>query len=80
MLDPICAAFRFEDVMLLEAQARAKLPNPARDFVDDITNEDMLDLPKSDAEYRVESTGARVSISGAKSLLFQYCSKLPSDW
>ena len=66
--------------MLLEAQARARLPNPARDFVEDVTEEDVLGLPRHDAEYRVDSTGARVSISSAKSLLFQYCSKLPSDW
>ena len=66
--------------MLLEAQARARLPNPARDFVEDVTEEDVLGLLRHDAEYRVDSTGARVSISSAKSLLFQYCSKLPSDW
>ena len=30
-------------------------------------------------EYRVASTGACVSLSNAKSLLFYFCSKLPSD-
>ena len=30
-------------------------------------------------EYRIEATGARVSLAGAKSLLFHYCSRLPTD-
>ena len=29
--------------------------------------------------YVVESTGASVSLVNAKSLLYQYCSRLPSD-
>lgn len=29
--------------------------------------------------YRVPATGARVTLSNAKGLLFHYCSKLPSD-
>ena len=30
-------------------------------------------------EYRVASTGACVTLSNAKSLLFYFCNKLPSD-
>ena len=33
----------------------------------------------SENVYTVPSTGARVTIYNAKSLLFHYCTKLPSD-
>lgn len=33
----------------------------------------------SKLQYCVRSTGARVSLSNAKSLLFDFCNKLPSD-
>ena len=34
---------------------------------------------EAEAVYTVPSTGAQVTASSAKSLLFHYCSKLPSD-
>lgn len=36
-------------------------------------------FPPNVVEYKVESTGARVSLKGAKQLIFLYCNKLPSD-
>ena len=35
-------------------------------------------LPEQ-AEYRVAATGAMISLRNAKTCLYQYCAKLPSD-
>jgi hypothetical protein len=36
-------------------------------------------LPREQREYRVAATGARATLDSAKSLLFHFCNKLPSD-
>ena len=39
----------------------------------------LLDKHSAALEYRVQSTGACVTVTNAKSLLFYFCNKLPSD-
>jgi hypothetical protein len=63
--------------MLQQAQFRASLPEPEEE--EDCTDADARQLPKEEREYQVASTGAKVTLASAKSLLFYYCVKLPSD-
>lgn len=40
---------------------------------------DMAHIVMEEHEYRVESTGARVTLASAKALLYMFCAKLPAD-
>lgn len=49
---------------------------------DDDEEEDAAELERmaeAGFQFRVESTGARVTLSSSKDLLFQICAKLPTD-
>lgn len=63
--------------MLQQAQASASLPGPQAE--EGCTSDESVGLPLSSTEYRVPSTGARITLSSAKGALFQFCQKLPSD-
>ena len=68
--------------MRAEAIRRRDLAGPSMGW-DEVDEEE--EPPEADAagggklEYRVAATGACVTLSNAKSLLFYFCSKLPSD-
>lgn len=40
---------------------------------------DVSHMVLEEHEYRVESTGARVTLASAKALLYMFCAKLPAD-
>lgn len=40
---------------------------------------DISRIPLEGREYRVASTGARVTLASAKPLLYMFCAKLPAD-
>ena len=40
---------------------------------------DISHIPLEEREYRVQSTGARVTLASAKPLLYMFCAKLPAD-
>lgn len=74
---------RCEESMRAEALKRG-VRQLNSDSDSDLDNAEATDLEAAGlrpelAEYRVEVTGARVALSGAKSLLYHYCSKLPTD-
>lgn len=68
---------RVEEEMLQQAQERAGLPGPDEEV--GATEAEARELHSSAREYRVPSTGAKVSLASAKSLLYQYCNMLPCD-
>ena len=67
---------RFEEEMLAQAQGRAELQGPDEEGS---SSGDTHGIPKSDQEYVVPSTGAKVTLADAKSLLYRFCNRLPSD-
>lgn len=44
-----------------------------------LTELDINHIPVEMREYRVPSTGARVTLASAKPLLYMFCAKLPAD-
>ena len=44
-----------------------------------LSEQDISHIPVELREYRVPSTGARVTLSSAKPLLYMFCAKLPAD-
>ena len=44
-----------------------------------LTEPDINHIPEKMREYRVLSTGARVTLASAKPLLYMFCAKLPAD-
>ena len=44
-----------------------------------LTELDISHIPVELREYRVPSTGARVTLASAKPLLYMFCAKLPAD-
>ena len=44
-----------------------------------LTELDISHIPVALREYRVQSTGARVTLASAKPLLYMFCAKLPAD-
>lgn len=44
-----------------------------------LTELDISHIPVELREYRVLSTGARVTLASAKPLLYMFCAKLPAD-
>lgn len=44
-----------------------------------LTELDISHIPVELREYRVQSTGARVTLASAKPLLYMFCAKLPAD-
>ena len=40
---------------------------------------DISHIPLQEREYRVESSGARVTLASAKPLLYMFCAKMPAD-
>lgn len=44
-----------------------------------LTELDISHIPVELREYRVASTGARVTLASAKPLLYMFCAKLPAD-
>ena len=82
----LCNAWcRCEESMRAEA-IRRRLVESSDDSDSDLDSAPEVDNAgepvqgaKSDDCYVVPATGARVTMSNAKSLLFHYCSKLPSD-
>ena len=44
-----------------------------------LTESDISHIPVEIREYRVPSTGARVTLASAKPLLYMFCAKLPAD-
>ena len=77
---------RCEDQMRAEALRRRDLDSEQQTFDyesgDDETGQAAALAAGADPhplEYRVPSTGACVTLSNAKSLLFYFCNKLPSD-
>ena len=75
------AECRCEDSMRAEAIKRRLDPELGEPDPDDGEEQDMDGVIADDENYRytVPSTGASVTLVNAKSLLYQYCSKLPSD-
>ena len=60
----------------MQAQGRADLQGPDEEG---FPSEDTRGIPRSEQEYVVPSTGAKVTLADAKSLLFRFCNRLPSD-
>ena len=68
---------RMEAEMLSTAQSRATLA--PEDIEVEEREADLQQYPAHLREYRVASTGAKVTLQNAKALIHQYCQKLPSD-
>lgn len=76
---------RCEDQMRAEALRRRELTSDPLQLLDFDSDDEEAELelamlgkgPK--LEYRVPTTGACVNLCNAKSLLFYFCNKLPSD-
>ena len=49
------------------------------DEADNLADSLALGAVATDWEYRVPASGARVTLTSAKPLLYHYCSKLPTD-
>lgn len=58
---------------------RRRLRSGETDSDDEEDVDESVDEAVVKMEYEVPATGARVSLESAKSLLFLYCSRLPTD-
>lgn len=67
--------------MRLHAEQRPGLGDDADKEEGDVklTELDISHIPVELREYRVQSTGARVTLASAKPLLYMFCAKLPAD-
>ena len=64
--------------MLRTAQARSTLDPEEWQAAKEAGSYD-LQRPESQEEYRVPSTGARVTLQNARDIVHQYCQKLRPD-
>ena len=64
--------------MLRTAQARASLAPEERQAAIEAGADDVY-RPEHQEEYRVPSTGARVTLQNARAIVHQYCQKLHPD-
>lgn len=83
----LCAWRRYEANMRFHASQRPGL-NQEEDEDEGQEGEEAKEQPESvdishiplqEREYRVESSGARVTLASAKPLLYMFCAKMPAD-
>jgi len=66
--------------MLLVAQLLASLaPEDTAVEAVEYGDGELREYAASEKEFRVDSTGAKVTLRSAKPLIYEYCKKLPSD-